>query len=67
MLIAEENLKIEHILAHALKAEMPRLNHARVNGPNRHLMGGGAFQRHNLIGISVTAERINFHQGVIKR
>jgi hypothetical protein len=58
MLIAEENLEIEHILSHALETEMSRFDYACVNGSDRNLMSGGALERRNLVGINVSAKRI---------
>ena len=47
VLVAEKNLEIVNILAHALKAEMPRFDDARVNGPYRHLVCRRPFKRGN--------------------
>jgi hypothetical protein len=40
VLIAEQDLEIEHRLAETLKAEMPWLNDTRVDGTDGHFMHG---------------------------
>jgi hypothetical protein len=58
MLISEKYLEIEHIFAHALKTEVSRLDNSRMDRPDGDLMSSGAFQRHNLFRIDISAKRI---------
>ena len=67
MLIPEEYLEIEHILAHALETEMSGLDDARMDGSDGDLMRGCAFQRSRIPGIYVAAERIKLRRGIVRR
>ena len=67
MLISEEYLEIEHILSHALETEVPRLDDARVDGPDGDFMRGGAFEWSHLFWIYVAAKRIKLRVGFINR
>ena len=67
MLVAEKDLKIVDVLAHALEAEMPRLDNARVHGTDRDFMGRRAFEGNYGRGVAVSAERIDFFTGFVRR
>jgi hypothetical protein len=67
MLVAEKDLKIVYVLAHALEAEMPRLDNARVHGTDRDFMGRRAFEGNYGRGVAVSAERIDFFTGFVRR
>jgi hypothetical protein len=63
MLISEKYLEVEHILAHALEAEVTRLDNPRMDGSYSDLMSGGTLQRHHLFGIHVSPKRVELRTG----
>ena len=46
VLVEEPRVEVEDLLAHEVEAEVPRLDHAGVDRPHRHLVRIAALHRH---------------------